>query len=130
MAYRYTPPKLGYPLSTHKVNADPFGKHVYIKGVDWGTHLGDDITVPVKTPVYAIGRGRVVYAALHPGSKEKGNWGNIVIIAHKHPTTKQVFFSLYGHVSNVKVRKGDAVGRTQTRNHRGRTQRQRPPCRT
>jgi len=53
----------------------------------------------------AVGRGKVVYSACHPGSKEKRNWGNVIIIAHKHPKTKKVFFSLYGHLAERLVKK-------------------------
>jgi len=56
----------------------------------------------------------VVYSKLHAGSKEKPNWGNIIIIAHKNPKNKKAFFSLYGHLKNRLVKKGDSVKLGQT----------------
>lgn len=37
------------------------------------------------------------------------NWGGIVIVAHKNPRTGKVFFSLYGHLVDLQVSKGDRV---------------------
>jgi len=74
-------------------------------GIFWGKHLGEDCNTRAGVKVMAVGRGKVVYSACHPGSKEKRNWGNVIIIAHKHPKTKKVFFSLYGHLAERLVKK-------------------------
>lgn len=112
MAFSYTP-KLDFPLKKYRVNGDRFLKDCSFDGVRWGLHLGEDVNVPAGTKVRSIGRGRVVHSSNHPGKKEKGklqrNWGNIIIIAHKNPLTKKVFFSLYGHLQKRLKRKGERV---------------------
>ncbi|MFZ5364658.1 MAG: M23 family metallopeptidase [Patescibacteria group bacterium] len=108
MAYPYTP-KLILPLEKYKVNSYKFGQKCTYDKVYWGIHLGEDINIKAGTAVKSIGRGKVVYSALHPGSKEKGNWGNIIIIAHKNPKTKKAFYSLCAHLQNRLVKKGDRV---------------------
>jgi murein DD-endopeptidase MepM/ murein hydrolase activator NlpD len=104
MAYRHTP-EVTFPLVDYRVTGRAFGTSV----AGWGTHLGEDILASASTPVMSIGRGRVVYAAQHPGSSTKGNWGNIIITAHKHPRTRAVFYALYGHLGTLRKRKRDAV---------------------
>ncbi len=108
MAYISTP-KVTFPLERYLVNGAPFGKRTVLDGVSWGVHLGEDCQLPAGTDVRAIGRGTVVYAALHVGSEEKGNWGHIVIIRHKHARTKEVFYSLYGHLGTIFKRIGEKV---------------------
>ena len=108
MAY-LTTPKVSFPLENYVVNGLSFGKRSVYDGVLWGIHLGEDSTAPVGTDVRAIGRGRVVYAALHSGDAEKGNWGHIIIIRHKHPKKRLVFYSLYGHLGASHKRIGDRV---------------------
>ena len=101
--------KIQYPLDDYVLNALGFGVHGIYDGKDWGIHLGEDVLRPCETLVFSIGKGRVVYSALHSGSAEKGNWGNIVIIGHKHPVTKKVFYALYGHLGTRTKNKGDKV---------------------
>lgn len=108
MPYRNTP-ALTFPMDNYQVNGLPFGKRSVLDGVLWGIHLGEDIMAPVGTDVRAIGRGTVVYSALHAGDKEKGNWGYIVIIRHRHPRRRQTFYSLYGHLGDCYKRIGDQV---------------------
>jgi len=113
MAYPYTS-KLVFPLEDWKVNYCKFRQRDEYDGKLWGLHLGEDCIIKPGTPVKAIGRGKVVYSKLHATKKspKQGgyrNWGNIIIIAHKNPKTKKVFFSLYGHLGNRLVEKGDRV---------------------
>lgn len=108
MAYLSTP-KVVFPIDPYRVNGASFGKRAAYEGVFWGVHLGEDCVVPAGTDVRAIGRGTVVYAALHVGSSEKGNWGYIVIIRHKRPRSKEVFYSLYGHLGASFKRIGEKV---------------------
>jgi murein DD-endopeptidase MepM/ murein hydrolase activator NlpD len=114
MAYRLTP-NLIFPIGNFKNISSGFGEmNVYDKKL-WGKHLGIDISVPCDTKVFSVGRGIVVYSKLHPGefSEEgdilKRNWGGIVIIAHKEPRTKEVFYSLYGHLGKRFVKRGDSI---------------------
>lgn len=108
MAYPYTP-QLIFPLEKYRVDSYRFKQDCTYKNIYWGVHLGEDINRPASTKVKCIGKGRVVYSELHPGTKEKGNWGNIIIIAHKHPKTKKVFFSLYAHLLKRLIEKGQGV---------------------
>ncbi len=108
MAYRNTP-TVQFPVEQYEVNGLPFGKRSVYEGTLWGIHLGEDIIAPVGTDVRAIGRGTVVYSALHAGDEHKGNWGYIVIIRHRHPGRRQTFYSLYGHLGDSFKRIGDKV---------------------
>lgn len=105
-----------FPLSDWKVNDVGFLEGQEYNGVDWGRHLGEDYVVVPGTPVYAIDKGSVVHSALHATpyppeaeGKQGSNWGNIIIIAHKNPRTKKAFFSVYGHLGECLVRKGEMV---------------------
>ena len=104
-----TTPELIFPLKPYLVNGASFGKRSVYEGVLWGIHLGEDCTLPAGTDVWAIGRGKVVYAALHPGTAEKGNWGHIIIIRHKHAKTRKVFYSIYAHLGASFKRINDTV---------------------
>ena len=109
MAYPYTY-QIKFPLNDYKVDGCKFREdHCVYGGVDWGIHLGEDCNKKAGTKVRAIGRGKVVYSALHSGSEKKRNWGNIIIVAHKNPATREVFFSLYAHLGEKRVLKGDRV---------------------
>jgi murein DD-endopeptidase MepM/ murein hydrolase activator NlpD len=101
--------KLALPLDSYKKPSWKFKQKTFYYGVDWGVHMGEDVNAPAWTKVKCIGRGKVVYSALHAGTKKKRNWGNIIIIAHKNPRTKKTFFSLYGHLQKPRVKKGDKV---------------------
>ena len=108
MSYPFTK-RISYPLKKYKVNSYKFLEEGTYDGVFWGKHLGEDVNVKAGTNVKAIGRGKVVLADFFVGSKEKRNWGGIVIIAHKDPKTKKNFFSIYGHMSKIFVQKKDKV---------------------
>lgn len=74
---------------------DPFtGLHMDATGVAWG--------VPVGTPVWATGAGRVVAV------DRQMRWGQIVEIDHGRDIR-----TFYGHLSQVSVREGDLVLRGQ-----------------
>lgn len=115
MAHLVTP-ELIFPLQNYFVNGAPFGKRSVYEGILWGIHLGEDCEASVGTDVRSCGRGTVVYSAFHPGTAEKGNWGNIIIIRHKQSETRRVFYSLYAHLGtcfkriNDKVEMGEPIG--------------------
>lgn len=106
---------LNFPLRDWEVNDVKFLEHQEYGGEDWGEHLGEDCVTEPGTSVYAIGRGTVVYSDLHSPEKEpeqegKGsNWGNVVIIAHRNYFSERIFFSVYGHLQNVRFQEGDLV---------------------
>lgn len=114
MAYRQTP-TLNFPIGNLKNISLKFRQPSMYDKKFWGMHLGTDIEAKEGTRVFAIGRGTVVYSKLHPGEfSDEGkiirrNWGGIVIIAHKNPRDKNVFYSLYGHLGKRYVKRGDLV---------------------
>lgn len=113
MAYAYTY-KLDFPFKKWRVNSYKFKQRAVYNKKDWGLHLGEDCNVKAGTTVKSIGKGKVVYSALHASKKnpKQGgyrNWGNVIIIAHKNPKTRKVFYSLYGHMGKRLVNAGDKV---------------------
>jgi len=63
-------------------------------------HKGLDIAAPRGTPIQSIRPGTVVSAG------KRGGYGNVVVLEHGDGTT-----SLYAHCDELKVAKGDRVGR-------------------
>lgn len=74
----------------------PFG--VRVDGLEPRVHRGVDISVPVGTPVRAMKGGRVTHAG------RMGGFGIAVILDHGGGT-----HSIYAHLSEPRVRAGDAV---------------------
>lgn len=111
--------RLVLPLEKYAVTGRAFQEEGILGGTSWGLHLGEDILADPGTAVSAIGDGQVVYAALHPGSRHRGNWGNIVILGHSHAADGQTFFSVYGHLEECLVRDGDPVRQGVTLGHVG-----------
>jgi murein DD-endopeptidase MepM/ murein hydrolase activator NlpD len=70
--------------------------------VDTAYHLGYDLSVTKNTPVEAANSGTVAY------SGDLGIYGNTVILDHGLG-----LFTLYGHLSAIEVKAGDAVARRQ-----------------
>jgi len=108
-------PKLALPIKDAKNISSEFKQRNAYDKKYWGIHLGIDIETPAETEVLSAGRGVVVYSKLHAGEFSpdgkitKRNWGGIIIIAHKNPKNKQIFYSLYGHLGKRYVKKGDPV---------------------
>jgi murein DD-endopeptidase MepM/ murein hydrolase activator NlpD len=73
-------------------------------------HNGVDYGVPVGTPVWSVGDGRVVKAGWGSG------FGNLVEIAHSNGWTSQ-----YAHLSAISVKVGQHVSQKQTVAHSGNT---------
>ncbi len=86
------------PLERYKYITTPFGSERYINGVYHGFHKGVDFAAPKGTPVYAILSGRVIYAGWMPLT------GKTVIIDHGWG-----LMSLYAHLSEVDVKRGEFV---------------------
>ncbi|MBU4276614.1 MAG: M23 family metallopeptidase [Proteobacteria bacterium] len=72
------------------------------KEVSRSVHLGQDLAHTERSPVKAAAKGIVRYAA------KRGIYGNCVIISHG-----QGVASLYGHLSELRVKPGDEVQRGQ-----------------
>jgi len=63
-------------------------------------HRGIDLVNKIGTPVKATAAGRVIFAG------KEVYWGNVIFIEHRDGIV-----SKYGHLSEIKVRRGDKVGR-------------------
>lgn len=110
--------QLALPIENFRANSYGFGVYCSYDGIPWGRHLGEDMDIEAGTKVRCIGRGRVVYAALHAGKPNPNptakpswlrNWGHIVIVGHRDPLTDGTFFSIYGHMEELRVKKGMRV---------------------
>jgi murein DD-endopeptidase MepM/ murein hydrolase activator NlpD len=77
---------------------------------NWGRHLGEDCNVKAGTSVYPIAPGKIAYIGQHPGtSKDKRNWGGIVILGHWISNT-EALYSLHGHLRlNEDLKRGQMV---------------------
>lgn len=76
--------------------ASPFG--LRFLGIRPDIHRGVDLAVPIGTPVSAMKSGQVAFAG------ERNGYGLVVILEH-NPRLR----TLYAHLSELSVRKGDAV---------------------
>ena len=86
-----TPPENYYLSSKFGARRDPFTKR-------WADHKGIDMAGWHKTPIMSGGSGVVVKA------EKNGSFGLYVEINHGNG-----FISKYGHLSKIKVQKGDKV---------------------
>lgn len=101
--------KLELPFKPYAVTGYHFGQRVRSRVILWARHLGDDILADAGTFVYAIGAGKVVWSEVRPGTKEKRNWGGIVVLEHINKTTGSPFYSLYGHITDIQLQVGQEI---------------------
>jgi len=101
--------QLQLPVPAYEVKGYHFGERVRSRIILWARHLGDDVVLPVGAHVKAIGHGRVVWSEIRPGSRERRNWGGLVVVEHTHKTSQAPFYSLYGHMKDLEVKVGDQV---------------------
>ncbi|MBZ5611487.1 MAG: M23 family metallopeptidase [Acidobacteriia bacterium] len=80
------------------------------KKVDQQVHLGFDLAVTAHTPVAAANDGKVVWA------EPLGIYGNCIVVDHGYALQ-----SIYGHLSEIAVKEGDAVKRGQVMGKSGST---------
>jgi hypothetical protein len=73
-------------------------------------HLGIDFPAPIGTPIYATGNGKV-----NESGTERG-YGKMVKIDHGYG-----YETLYGHMSQIKVKKGQKVNRGEVIGYVGNT---------
>lgn len=109
-----------FPIKGYTVNDSYFLHEDIYDGKDWGLHLGEDMRTEPATHVMAVGDGLVVYSGNHPGvwkilpDKSRQpirNWGNLIIIAHQNPKDGKIFLSVYGHLGERYVKKGQIVSK-------------------
>jgi murein DD-endopeptidase MepM/ murein hydrolase activator NlpD len=92
-------------LGNSQVEASFADHRTYLYGgkeVDRQVHLGFDLASTARTPVVAANAGKVLYADW------LGIYGNCVLVDHGMGVA-----SLYGHLSSIDVRAGDAVTKGQ-----------------
>jgi murein DD-endopeptidase MepM/ murein hydrolase activator NlpD len=92
-------------LSNSKVESEFADVRSYVykgKKVDQQVHLGFDLAVSAHTPVVAANDGKVVWAA------PLGIYGNCIVLDHGYALQ-----SIYGHLSEIGVKEGEAVKRGQ-----------------
>ncbi|MCK5425741.1 MAG: M23 family metallopeptidase [Emcibacter sp.] len=85
------PAKKYYISSSFGIRKDPFKKK-------WARHHGIDLAGWWKTPIYATANGTITKAG------RNGAYGKFIEIDHGNG-----FKSRYGHLSKIKVKKGDKV---------------------
>lgn len=93
----------------------PYMGNYKLDGVEYaGGHLAVDIKIPVNTPIYSIGNGVVTKAVT-----QSTGFGNHIVVKHMNfpsyasESTKEMLFSSYSHLSEVKVKEGDLVRKGQ-----------------
>jgi len=94
-----------HPFTNTAVEAAFADQRTYVydgKDVDRQTHLGFDLARVVNSPVVAANGGKVLHAG------PLGIYGNCVILDHGMGVQ-----SLYGHLSSIAVKVGDAVQKEQ-----------------
>jgi murein DD-endopeptidase MepM/ murein hydrolase activator NlpD len=100
-------------LSNSKVEASFADYRTYVYNgqvIDHQTHLGFDLAVSQHTPVVAANDGVVVHAGW------LDIFGNAIVLDHGCGLQ-----TLYGHLSGIDVKVGDAVKRAQVIGHSGQT---------
>ncbi len=100
-------------LSNSKVEANFADQRTYTYGgetIDTAYHLGYDLSVTKNYPVEASNSGTVAFTG------DLGIYGNTVILDHGLG-----LFTLYGHLSSIDVKVGDAVKQRQPLGRTGET---------
>jgi murein DD-endopeptidase MepM/ murein hydrolase activator NlpD len=100
-------------LSNSKVEANFADQRTYTyngEAIDTAYHLGYDLSVTKNYPVEAANSGTVVFTG------DLGIYGNVVILDHGLG-----LFTLYGHLSAIDVKAGDAVAKRQILGKTGET---------
>ena len=80
------------------------------KKIDQQVHLGYDLSITQHVGVEASNDGKVIYAA------PLGIYGNCIVVDHGYGLQ-----TIYGHMSEIAVREGDAVKRGQVMGKSGMT---------
>lgn len=108
------PPQLQSPLEPYQVGGYRFGQRVRSRLILWARHLGEDVVVAAGTPVNVIGDGEVVWAETRPGTPQRRNWGGVAVVGHTDKRDGSLFYSVYGHITDLAVKIGERVTAGQT----------------
>ncbi|MBU0678401.1 MAG: M23 family metallopeptidase [Verrucomicrobia bacterium] len=87
----------------------PTGKTTKVMFSDCKTDTEYESTEPTFIPsdrVFAAYEGDVIEAVTN---QRKSDYGKHVVIRHLHPESRTVFFTLYGHLSEVLAREGESI---------------------
>ncbi len=99
--------------SSHETRASRFYPYGTTGGGAYLLHHGVDIGNAQGTPVLAVGDGEVVFAGEDVGAERWGPqpdfYGRLVAIRHPADPGGEPLYSLYGHLSEVKVQPGQQV---------------------
>ncbi|WP_442867967.1 M23 family metallopeptidase [Caproiciproducens sp. CPB-2] len=99
----------GYPIKVGKYTiSSPFGYRSNPTTGKYTLHKGVDFAAAYGTPIYASESGKVIFADFGITGGGYGGYGNVVAIQHSSST-----ISLYGHCSQLLVKKGDTVQKGQ-----------------
>lgn len=107
---------LQFPIAPYQATGYTFGQRVRSRKILFARHLGDDVLADPGTEVFCIGDGKVIWAEMRMGNQQKRNWGGVVIVEHVNPQTGLLFYSVYGHLTDLAVQckqtiaKGTKVG--------------------
>lgn len=108
----YEPPVAAPPVSSgawtspaHGRLTSSFGWRIHPIFHTKKQHRGQDISVPIGTPVSAAAEGVVSHAG------PMGGFGNLVMITHS--IDGQIYTSVYAHLSSISVSTGQHVGKGQ-----------------
>jgi len=108
----YEPPVAAPPVSSgswtspaHGRLTSSFGWRVHPIFHTKKQHRGQDISVPIGTPVSAAAEGVVSHAG------PMGGFGNMVMITHS--IDGQIYTTVYAHLSSISVSTGQHVGKGQ-----------------
>lgn len=99
-----------FALPLNSAVTSPFGNKRLFNGEMKSFHQGLDLRASVGTPIHAPAAGKVAMA------KDLFMTGNTVILDHGYGV-----FTIYAHMSKLKVKKGDEVGTNQLLGLAGKT---------
>ncbi|MBV8619078.1 MAG: M23 family metallopeptidase [Curvibacter sp.] len=88
---------LAYPVAFSRVSSG-FSMRFHPILKLWRAHLGTDYAAPMGTPVRTVGDGVVDFAGVQNG------YGNVIMVKHRNNQ-----MTVYGHLSKINVRSGQAV---------------------
>lgn len=95
------------------VNLKATGKTTRVRFTDCSTdteYESEEPTFIPSDPVFSIYAGEIKEAVTDENASD---FGKHVVVKHAWPTSKQPFFTLYGHLSEVHVKEGELVERGQ-----------------
>ena len=105
------------PIATANVLTQGFGATEFAKnGYKGKWHNGVDFGVPLGTTILAAEDGTVVAVGNQDSYCYRGAYGKFIVIEHKNNLT-----TLYAHLSQYIVKKGDVIKRGQVIGYSGKT---------